>query len=154
MQNIHPQMAQIMQIFFLRNLYNLREWRVHCRHWCASMVCGCLDIVEIEIPANDLFLNDRLRRKQIAGNLTLLVQSTNQQALPLTVQIATQGILGQDSVKKVSDLLFNSGGDIASFASELAEQKMRQYENDKNGTQEVKNLILQINLVEKLAVTA
>jgi len=175
--------------------------------------------VEIEIPADDPFLNDRLGRKQIAENLTLLVQSTNQpfvlsiqapwgwgkttfikmwktqleslghvcfyfnawendfvedpliafvgvinksivdkspkgqinaqirtlqnvggkiirQALPLTVQIATQGILGQDSVKKVSDLLFNSGGDIASFASEMAEQKMRQYESDKNGTQE------------------
>lgn len=118
------------------------------------MACGCLDIVEIEIPANDPFLNDRLGRKQIAENLTLLIQSTNRQALPLTVQIATQGILGQDSVKKVSDLLFNSGGDISSFASELAEQKMRQYENDKNGTQEFKNLILQINLIEKLAVTA
>ena len=178
--------------------------------------------VEIEIPANDPFLNDRLGRKQIAENLTLLVQSTNQpfvlsvqapwgwgkttfikmwkaqleslghvcfyfnawendfvedpliafvgvinksivdkspkgqinaqiralqnvggkiirRALPLTVQIATQGILGQDSVKRVSDLLFNNGGDIASFASELAEEKMRQYENDKNGTQEFKN---------------
>ncbi len=34
--------------------------------------------VEIEIPANDPFLNDRLGRKQIAENLTLLIQSTNQ----------------------------------------------------------------------------
>ena len=178
--------------------------------------------VEMEIPADNPFLNDRLGRKQIAENLTLLVQSTNQpfvisvqapwgwgkttfikmwkaqleslghvcfyfnawendfvedpliafvgeinktivdksskgqistqikklqnvggkiirRALPLTIQIATQGLLGQESVKKVSDLLFNSGGDIASFASELAEEKMRQYENDKNGTQEFRN---------------
>jgi hypothetical protein len=178
--------------------------------------------VEVEIPADNPFLNDRLGRKQIAENLTLLVQSTNQpfvisvqapwgwgkttfikmwktqleslghvcfyfnawendfvedpliafvgeinktivdksskgqistqikklqnvggkiirRALPLTIQIATQGLLGQESVKKVSDLLFNSGGDIASLASELAEEKMRQYENDKNGTQEFKN---------------
>jgi len=183
--------------------------------------------VEIEIPANNPFLNDRLGRKQIAENLTLLVQSTNQpfvisvqapwgwgkttfikmwkthleslghvcfyfnawendfvedpliafigeinktiveksakgplsaqikklqnvggkiirRALPLTIQIATQGILGQESVKKVSDLLFNNGGDIASFASELAEEKMDQYESDKNGVQEFRNELTKI----------
>jgi len=183
--------------------------------------------VEMEIPADNPFLNDRLGRKQIAENLTLLVQSTNQpfvisvqapwgwgkttfikmwkaqleslghvcfyfnawendfvedpliafvgeinktiidkspkgqisiqikklqtvggriirRALPLTIQIATQGLLGQESVKKVSDLLFNSGGDVASFASELAEEKMRQYENDKNGIQEFKNELTKI----------
>jgi hypothetical protein len=183
--------------------------------------------VEMEIPADNPFLNDRLGRKQIAENLTLLVQSTNQpfvisvqapwgwgkttfikmwkshleslghvcfyfnawendfvedpliafigeinkaiaeknskgqfstqikklqnvggkiirRALPLTIQIATQGILGQESVKKVSDLLFNSGGDIASFASELAEEKMEQYESDKNGIQEFKNELTKI----------
>ena len=59
-------------------------------------------------------------------------------ALPLTIQIATQGLLGQESVKKVSDLLFNSGGDIASFASELAQEKMKQYESEKNGIREFK----------------
>ena len=142
--------------------------------------------VEMEISADNPFLNDRLGRKQIAENLTLLVQSTNQpfvisvqapwgwgkttfikmwkaqleslghvcfyfnawendfvedpliafvgeinktiidkspkgqisiqikklqtvggriirRALPLTIQIATQGLLGQESVKKVSD---------------------------------------------------
>lgn len=182
---------------------------------------------EIEIPADNPFLNDRLGRKLIAENLTLLLQSTRQpfvvsvqapwgwgkttfikmwkahleslghvcfyfnawendfvedpliafigeinktlveksakgqistqikklqnvggkiirRALPLTIQIATQGILGQESVKKVSDLLFNNGGDIASFASELAEEKMRQYESDKNGVQEFRNELTKI----------
>jgi len=59
-------------------------------------------------------------------------------ALPLTIQIATQGLLGQESVKKASDILFTSGSEIANFASELAEEKIRQYESDKNGIQEFK----------------
>jgi len=176
---------------------------------------------DIEIPPHDPFQYDMLERRQIADNLTLLIQSTRQpfvvslqapwgwgkttfikmwktqlealghvcfhfnawenefvedpliafvgeinktiaeksakgqlgaqikklqdiggkiirRALPLTIQIATQGLLGQDSIKRVSDLLFNSGGDIASFASELAEEKMTQYESDKNRIQEFK----------------
>ncbi len=60
-------------------------------------------------------------------------------ALPLTIQIATQGLLGQESVKKASDILFANGSDVANFASELAEEKIRQYETDKNGIQEFKN---------------
>jgi hypothetical protein len=75
----------------------------------------------------------QLRKLQNVGELLV------RRALPLTVQIATQGLLGQESVKKVSDLLFNSGGDIASFASELAEEKMKQYEEGKKGVQEFRN---------------
>lgn len=175
----------------------------------------------LEIPVDNPFLNDKLDRKKIAENLTLLVQSTNQpfvisiqapwgwgkttfvkmwktqleslghicfyfnawendfvedpliafigeinktikekqvknkfnsqikkiqsvgakivrRALPLTIQIATQGILGQDAVKKASDMLFSSGDEIAGFASELAEERIKQYESDKNGFQEFK----------------
>jgi hypothetical protein len=176
---------------------------------------------EIEIPADNPFINDKLDRKKIAENLTSLVQSTNQpfvisiqapwgwgkttfikmwkthleslghtclyfnawendfvedpliafvgeinkilaekkakgkmgaqlkklqsiggkivrRALPLTIQIATQGLLSQETVKKVSDVVFTSGDEIASFASELAEEKIKQYENDKNGILEFK----------------
>ncbi len=53
--------------------------------------------------------------------------------LPVTIQIATQGLLTQESVKKVSDILFASGDEIANFASGLAEEKIKQYENDKLG---------------------
>lgn len=60
-------------------------------------------------------------------------------ALPLTIQIATQGLLGQETVKQASNLLFASGGEIANFASQLAEENMRQYENDKNGIREFRN---------------
>jgi len=177
--------------------------------------------VAIEIPSDSPFANDRLDRKKIAENLTLLVQSTNQpfvisiqapwgwgkttfinmwkahleslghiclyfnawendfvedpliafigeinkalaekkgkgkfdtqikrlqaiggkivrRAIPLTIQIATQGLLSQDSVKKASDLLSSSGNDLAGFASELAEERIKQYESDKKGFQEFK----------------
>jgi len=60
-------------------------------------------------------------------------------ALPLTIQIATQGLLGQETIKKASDILFTNGSEIANFASELAEEKIRQYETDKNGIQEFRS---------------
>lgn len=177
--------------------------------------------VGIAIPTENPFANDRLDRKKIAENLTLLVQSTNQpfvisiqapwgggkttfismwkahleslghiclyfnawendfvedpliafigeinkalnekkakgkfdtqikklqsiggkivrRAIPLTIQIATQGILSQDTVKKASDLISSSGDELAGFASELAEERIKQYENDKRGFQEFK----------------
>lgn len=177
--------------------------------------------VAIEIPSESPFANDKLDRKKIAENLTLLVQSTNQpfvisiqapwgwgkttfinmwkahleslghiclyfnawendfvedpliafigeinkalterkgkgkfdtqikklqtiggkiirKAIPLTIQIATQGILNQDTVKQASTLLSSSGDELAGFASELAEERIKQYENDKKGLQEFK----------------
>lgn len=60
-------------------------------------------------------------------------------ALPLTIQIATQGLLGQETVKQASNLLFASGGEIANFASQLAEENIRQYETDKNGIREFRS---------------
>jgi MoxR-like ATPase len=78
-------------------------------------------------------LSTQIRKLQDIGGKII------RRALPLTIQIATQGLLGQESVKKVSELIFNSGGDIASFASELAEDKMNQYESDKNRVQEFKH---------------
>ena len=59
-------------------------------------------------------------------------------ALPLTIQIATQGLLSQETVKKASDVVFASSDEIAGFASALAEEKIKQYENDKNGVLEFK----------------
>ncbi|HMZ07632.1 MAG TPA: P-loop NTPase fold protein [Anaerolineales bacterium] len=64
-------------------------------------------------------------------------------ALPLTIQIATQGLLGQEAVKQASTLLFASGGEIANFASQLAEENIRQYENDKNGIREFRHELKQ-----------
>jgi hypothetical protein len=175
----------------------------------------------IEIPKDNPFANDKLDRKKIIENLTMLVQSTNQpfvisveapwgwgkttfiniwkthletlghpclyfnawendfvedpliafigeigkalvdkkakgkartqlkklqniggkivrRSIPLAIQIATQGLLTQEAVKKASDVVFTSSDEIASFASELAEEKIKQYENDKNGIFEFK----------------
>lgn len=58
--------------------------------------------------------------------------------LPLAIQISTQGLLSQDAVKKASDVLFTSSDEIASFMSELAEEKIKQYESDKAGIVEFK----------------
>jgi hypothetical protein len=59
-------------------------------------------------------------------------------AMPMTIQFATQGLLNQESVKQASDLIFTNRSEIAGFLSDLAEEKIKQYENDKNGIQEFK----------------
>lgn len=74
----------------------------------------------------------QLKRLQTIGGKIV------RRALPLTIQIATHGLLSQDSVKDVSSVLLDSSDEIASLASELAEEKIKQYENDKNGIEEFK----------------
>ena len=88
--------------------------------------------------------------KSVMGQLSVqLKQLQNvggkivRRALPLTIQIATQGLLGQETVKQASNLLFASGGEIANFASQLAEENIRQYESDKNGIREFRNELKQ-----------
>lgn len=53
--------------------------------------------------------------------------------LPLAIQISTQGLLSQETVKKASNLISVSSDEIAGFMSELAVEKIKQYESDKNG---------------------
>ncbi len=59
-------------------------------------------------------------------------------SIPLAIQIATHGLLSQDAVKNTSDVIFASSDEIANFASELAEEEIKQYESDKNGILEFK----------------
>src|SRR5688500_4900993 len=59
-------------------------------------------------------------------------------ALPVAIQIATQGLINQDAVKKTSKILFENREKIAGLASELAEEKIEQYEKDKSGIAEFK----------------
>jgi hypothetical protein len=175
----------------------------------------------IDIPVDNPFANDKLERKQIAENLTRLIESTNQpfvisieapwgwgkttfinmwksqlelkghtclyfnawendfvedpliafigeisktllekrykgklksslkklqdlggkiirRSIPLAIQIGTQGLLSQESVKKTSDIIFASGDEIANFTSEFAKEKIQQYESDKNSIIEFK----------------
>jgi len=127
----------------------IKMWKTQLEaqgHVCFYFNAWENDFVEDPLIAFVGEINKSLPEKNSKGQLNLQIRKLQdvggriiRRALPLTIQIATQGLLGQESVKKVSDLLFNSGGDIASFASELAEEKMKQYESDKNGIQEFKH---------------
>lgn len=91
-------------------------------------------------------INKTTLDKSLMGQLSAQIKKLQnfggkivRRALPLTIQIATQGLLGQESIKKASDILFTTSNEIANFASELAEEKIRQYESDKNGIMEFRN---------------
>ncbi len=132
----------------------LKMWKAHLEslgHVCFYFNAWENDFVEDPLIAFVGEMNKTLVEKSSRGQVNMQVRKLQnvggkivRRALPLTIQIATQGLLGQESVKKVSDLIFNSGGDIASFASELAEEKMKQYENDKNGVQEFRNELAKV----------
>jgi hypothetical protein len=132
----------------------IKMWKAHLEslgHVCFYFNAWENDFVEDPLIAFVGEINRTLAEKSPTGQLgTQLRKLQNvggtivRRALPLTVQIATQGLLGQESVKKVSDLLFNSGGDIASFASEMAEEKMKQYDNDRKGVQEFRNELTKV----------
>lgn len=72
-------------------------------------------------------LGMQLKKLQIIGG------KLARNALPMTIQFATQGLLNQEAVKQASELIFNNRKEIAGFVSDLAEEKIKQYENDKNG---------------------
>jgi MoxR-like ATPase len=132
----------------------IKMWKAYLEslgHVCFYFNAWENDFVEDPLIAFVGEINRTLADKSSKGQLSTQIRKLQnvggkvvRRALPLTIQIATQGLLGQESVKKVSDLLFNSGGDIASFASELAEEKMNQYENDKNGVQEFRNELAKV----------
>jgi hypothetical protein len=126
----------------------IKMWKTQLEaqgHVCFYFNAWENDFVEDPLIAFVGEINKTLPEKNSRGQLSTQIKKLEnlggkiiRRALPLTIQIATQGLLGQESVKKVSDMIFNNGGDIASFASELAEEKMSQYENDKSRIQEFK----------------
>jgi hypothetical protein len=132
----------------------IKMWKAYLEslgHVCFYFNAWENDFVEDPLIAFVGEINRTLAEKSSKGQLSTQIRKLQnvggkivRRALPLTIQIATQGLLGQESVKKVSDLLFNSGGDIANFASEMAEEKMKQYENDKNGVQEFRNELAKV----------
>ncbi len=132
----------------------IKMWKAHLEslgHVCFYFNAWENDFVEDPLIAFVGEINRTLTEKSSKGQISTQIRKLQnvggklvRRALPLTIQIATQGLLGQESVKKVSDLLFNSGGEIASFASEMAEEKMKQYENDKNGVQEFRNELAKV----------
>jgi predicted KAP-like P-loop ATPase len=66
-------------------------------------------------------------------------------ALPLAVQVATHGLLNQETVKKAVGALSEETDKVAEFASTLAKERLDKYEAERNGIDSFR-----INL-EKLA---
>lgn len=127
----------------------IKMWKAQLEtlgHICFYLNAWENDFVDDPLIAFVGEINKTALDKSLMGQLNAQIKKLQnfggkivRRALPLTVQIATQGLLGQESVRKASELLFTTSSEIANFASELAEEKIRQYESDKNGIQEFKN---------------
>ncbi len=75
-------------------------------------------------------LGKRLNKLQDVGGKIL------RRTLPFAVQLATQGLLSQENVKTASDFLFESSDEIAKFWSDIATERIKAYESDKQGIEE------------------
>jgi hypothetical protein len=126
----------------------IKMWKAHLEnvgHICLYFNAWESDFVEDPLIAFIGELSNAIDAKNTKGKLGGQLKKLQniggkivKRALPLTIQIATQGLLTQENVKKVSDTLFSSGDEIANFASELAEEKIKQYDSDKKGLVEFK----------------
>jgi hypothetical protein len=127
----------------------LKMWKAQLEaagHICLYFNAWENDFVEDPLIAFVGEINKTIAEKAPKGQILPQIKKLQniggkliRRAIPLTVQLATQGLLGQESIKKVTDMIFTNPGDIANFASDLAEEKIRQYESDKNGVIEFRN---------------
>jgi len=126
----------------------IKMWKTHLEsfgHTCLYFNAWENDFIEDPLIAFIGEIGKALVDKKAKGKARLQLKKLQsiggkivRRSVPLAIQIATQGLLGQDVVKKASDVIFTSSDEIASFASELAEEKIKHYENDKNGILEFK----------------
>ncbi|MBL8077801.1 MAG: hypothetical protein JNM55_07560 [Anaerolineales bacterium] len=126
----------------------IRMWKAHLEslgHTCLYFNAWENDFVEDPLIAFIGEISKALVNKNGKGKAGIELKKLQKiggkivrRAIPLTIQIATQGILTQENIKKTSDIIFASSDEIANFASELAEEKIKQYEADKNGIYEFK----------------
>ncbi|MBU2610385.1 MAG: KAP family NTPase [Chloroflexi bacterium] len=70
-------------------------------------------------------------------------------SLPLTIQLLTQGLISQETVKGAAKVASDIGDEVAKFAGELAEERIKQYEVEKKGIEEFKKSLK--NLAELIA---
>ena len=61
--------------------------------------------------------------------------SVLRKALPITIQVATHGLLNQDAVKNIAGSFAETTGEVAEFASNLAEERLKDYDTEKEGMQ-------------------
>ncbi|MDP8246724.1 MAG: P-loop NTPase fold protein [Candidatus Tritonobacter lacicola] len=72
-------------------------------------------------------------------------------ALPLAVQIATQGFISSKNVQEVSKTISSSSREIGEFLSDLAKERIKQYEAEKLGIKQFKS---NLEKLAKILVTS
>ncbi|MBI2927817.1 MAG: NTPase [Verrucomicrobia bacterium] len=60
-------------------------------------------------------------------------------ALPLAVQLATQGLLSQETVKRAAGVLSEGADEVAEFASTLAKERLDKYESERTGIKDFRS---------------
>lgn len=126
----------------------IKMWQAYLEsfgHACLYFNAWQNDFVEDPLIAFVGEISKKMMEKRAQGKLGMQLKKLEiiggklaRSAVPMTVQFATQGLLSQESIKQASDFIFNNRGEIAGFLSHLAEEKIRQYESDKNGIEEFK----------------
>ncbi len=125
-----------------------KMWKTHLEaigHTCLYFNAWENDFVEDPLIAFIGEISKELIQKKGKGKVGSQIKKIQniggkiaRRLLPLTIQLATQGLLSQETVKKTSEAFITGGKEVANFASELAEEKIKQYENDKKGILEFK----------------
>ena len=126
----------------------INMWKEHLEalgHTCLYFNAWESDFVEDPLIAFIGEIGKALTEKKVKGKAKTQLKKLQsiggkivRRSIPFAIQIATQGLLSQEGVKKASEIIFTSSDEIASFTSELAEEKIKQYEDDKNGIVEFK----------------
>jgi hypothetical protein len=120
----------------------IKMWKAHLEslgHTCLYFNAWENDFVEDPLIAFIGEISKTMADKKVKGKIQAQLKKLQsmggkiaRRVLPLTIQIVTQGLLSQDFIKQVSSELSENSNKIADFASELAEEKIKQYDNDKN----------------------
>lgn len=78
-------------------------------------------------------LNDDQPVKKHWGEVKRIGAGVLRKALPLAVQVATQGLLSQEAIKDAAKILSEKADKVAEFASTLAKERLEKYETEKKG---------------------
>jgi hypothetical protein len=126
----------------------IKMWKAHLEsfgHTCLYFNAWHNDFVEDPLIAFVGEISKKMIEKKAQGKMGMQLKKLQiiggklaRNTLPMTIQFATQGLLNQEAVKQASDLIFTNRNEIAGFISDLAEEKIKQYESDKNGILEFK----------------